>query len=223
MLDGGRYSLFIAAIALAVVLGAGFLYGAVAGLAGGVVEEAMMRLLDGLFALPRLPVGIVILVFVGLHGNALTLAFSIAAVSWLTTARLVRGQVVALRAAEFIRAAEALGARRRAIALRHVLPNVAPVLVLAGVLELPALLLAESLFSVLGLGIDAPQATWGTIAYDAERWGQFWAILLPSLAIATFAVLATLVADGIAEGLDPRAPTRRRLGLLATARRAIRG
>lgn len=130
--EGGRYSLGISAAALAIIAVIGYVYGAVAGLAGGRLDAVLMRLIDGLLALPRLPVSIVLLVVLNQTAQtvwAVVLALSV--VSWMLTARLVRGQVLTLRQTEYVRAARALGARRRWILVRHVLPNTLAILVVA--------------------------------------------------------------------------------------------
>jgi oligopeptide transport system permease protein len=231
MAEGGRFSLFIAAAATALILLAGTLYGTVAGVAGGKLDEVMMRLLDGLFALPRFPFYVAILSIVGLGGNVLTLVLALSAVSWLTTARLVRGQLLSVKQRDFVRAARAIGARGRQVALRHLVPNSLGILLVAVLLELPAILLAEALVSVLGLGLNPPQATWGTIAQDGQAFGRLYEVLLPSLAIAAFAVCVSFVADGVDDALDPRRAAERGPGglrrafggLAGSARRATVG
>lgn len=151
----------IAAAATAVILFLGLAYGVVAGFAGGRLDEAMMRLVDGLFAVPRLPAMIVILVLVGLGGGTLTLVFALSILGWMTTARLVRGQITSLREHDFVRAAEAVGARRGEVIVRHVVPNTLGVLVVAVLLEMPAIILGEAFLSLLGLGLNAPRGDLG--------------------------------------------------------------
>jgi ABC-type dipeptide/oligopeptide/nickel transport system permease subunit len=204
MAVGGRLSLLIGLGAIAVIVTVGLLYGAVAGLAGGKVDATMMRLLDGFLALPRLPIMIVILVMAGLSANLLTLIVALSIANWMVTARLVRAQVLSIRESDYVRAAHASGARGVRLLRRHVVPNVAGVLVVAAFLELPAIVLAEAFVSVLGLGVNPPTATWGTIAQDGMTSGRLWLVLLPSLALAVFAVVANVVADGLNDALDPR-------------------
>jgi peptide/nickel transport system permease protein len=201
----GRVSLAITGLALAAVLAFGFVYGAFAALVGGRVDGALMRMLDGLLALPRLPVAIVILV--ALDQTAMTIwavVLALAIVSWMLTARLVRGHVLVLREAEFMRAARAVGARRRRLLLRHVLPNTLGILVVATLLELPGVILGEAFLSVLGLGPNPPTPTWGNMAVEGVRFHRVWNVALPSAAIAVFAILANLLADSLQERLDPR-------------------
>jgi ABC-type dipeptide/oligopeptide/nickel transport system permease subunit len=201
----GRVSLAITGLALAAVLAFGFAYGALSALAGGRVDGLMMRVLDGLLALPRLPVSIVILV--ALNQSAMSIwavVLALAIVSWMLTARLVRGHVLVLREAEFVRAAKAVGARRRQILLRHVLPNTLGILVVATLLELPGVILGEAFLSVLGLGPNPPTPTWGNMAVEGVRFHRVWNVFLPSAAIAVFAILANLLADSLQQALDPR-------------------
>ncbi|HUP33772.1 MAG TPA: ABC transporter permease [Gaiellaceae bacterium] len=202
---GGRYSLGISAAALAIILALGFLYGAVSGLAGGKVDGFMMRILDGLLALPRLPISIVILVALNQQAQtvwAIILALSV--VSWMLTARLVRGQVLVLRESEHVRAARAIGARRLRIIFRNVLPNTLGTVVVAVLLELPGVILGEAFLSVLGLGPNPPTPTWGNIALEGVHFANVWAVTLPSAVIVLFAVCANLLADAFQETLDPR-------------------
>ena len=202
---GGRTTLLIAGAALAVIFVLGVGYGATSGLLGGRVDAVMMRLLDGLLAIPRLPVSIVILVFVGLQAqNVQTVVLALAIVNWMITARLVRGEVVLLKQQDYVRAARALGAGRSAVARRHVIPNSLGIVVVALFLELPAVILGEAFLAVLGLGPEAPTATWGNIALEGITFGRLWLVFLPSLAIGIFAVGAGLLADGLGDALDPR-------------------
>jgi ABC-type dipeptide/oligopeptide/nickel transport system permease subunit len=202
---GGRTTLLIAGAALGVILVLGVGYGATSGILGGRVDAAMMRLLDGLLAIPRLPVSIVILVFVGLQAqNIQTVVLALAIVNWMITARLVRGEVVLRKRQEYVRAARALGAGRAAIARRHIVPNALGIVVVAIFLELPAVILGEAFLAVLGLGPEAPTATWGNIALEGITFGRLWLVFLPSLAIGVLAVAASLFADGLGDSLDPR-------------------
>jgi ABC-type dipeptide/oligopeptide/nickel transport system permease subunit len=201
---GGRTTLLVASGAVALILLIGLVYGIVAGVAGGRVDEVMMRVLDGLLALPRLPVMIVILVFVGLRANLWTLVFALAIVNWMVTARLVRTQIVTLREQPFVRAARGLGAGWGQIAVRHLAPNALGVLVIAVFLELPGVVLGEAFVSVLGLGVNPPDATWGNIAQEGIERGRLYLVVLPSAAIGLVAVAANFVADGLHDALDPR-------------------
>ncbi|MGZ8782861.1 MAG: ABC transporter permease [Gaiellaceae bacterium] len=201
----GRVSLAITGSAIAIILAIGFVYGAVAGLAGGRVDGVLMRVLDGLLALPRLPVSIVILVALNMAAQTIwAVVFALAIVSWMLTARLVRGQVLVLREADYVRAARAVGATRRRILLRHVLPNTLGILVVVALLEIPGVIIGEAFLSVLGLGPNPPTPTWGNMAVEGIRFHRIWNVALPSAMIAVFAVLANLLADAFQEAIDPR-------------------
>ena len=224
MAEGGRVSLLVGVAAIAVILVIGFAYGAVAGYAGGRVDAVLMRILDALFAVPRLPVLVILLVVVGTAGSVGTLIVSLAVLGWMTTARLVRGQVATIRQADYVRAARAVGARPTHVVLRHVLPNSVGILLVALFLELPGVILAESFVSVLGLGLAPPQASWGGIAQEGLERSETDMLVLASVAIAVFAVLANLVADGLQDALDPRratAPRRRGLRERLRGRRDV--
>ena len=220
---GGRTTLEIAGGALGIILAVGSLWGACAALAGGAADSAMMRVVDGLLALPRLLIGIIILVALRLNAStvpAVVLALSVA--GWMLTARLVRGHVLGLKGREFVTAARALGARWPNIARRHLLRNSTGILLVVVLLELPTVVLGEAFIAVLGLGPSPPAATWGNIAYDGWMEHRAWDMLVATLAITVFAVSANLLADGIQDVLDPRrrrAVARARPRLLRGARR----
>jgi peptide/nickel transport system permease protein len=203
--DGGLTTLGIAAGALALILAVGIAYGTLAALAGGAIDATLMRLLDALLALPRLPVSIVVLVVLGFSGQTVwAVVLALAVVNWMLTARLVRGQVRAVRARPYVTAARALGAGHMHLARRHLIPNSLGVVVVAVLLELPAVILGEAFLSVLGLGPAPPTATWGNIAREGMHFSRTWLVLLPTVAIAGLAVGASLLADGLQAALDPR-------------------
>jgi oligopeptide transport system permease protein len=202
---GGRTTMLIASIALSAILATGVIWGTAAAMAGGLVDSVMMRLVDGLLAIPRLPVAIVILVALRLNAqNVLTIALALAVVGWMQTARLVRGQVLSLTSRDYVRAARALGASRFEIARRHVIPNSTGIILVAILLELPTVVLGEAFIAVLGLGPDPPTATWGNIAQDGLYFARLWEPFLASTAIALFAISANVLIDGVDEMLDPR-------------------
>jgi oligopeptide transport system permease protein len=207
---GGRTTLLIAFAALLIILVIGLAYGTVAGLAGRRVDMLMMRVLDGLLAIPRLPVSIVILVVLSLRAqNVQTVVLALSIVNWMLTARLVRGEVLSLRKRDYVRAAQALGAGRLDVARRHIVPNSLGIVVIAVFLELPGVVVGEAFLSVLGLGPEAPTATWGNIALEGIHFGRLSMVFLPSAAIALFAIAANLLADGLHDALDPRRWSRR--------------
>jgi peptide/nickel transport system permease protein len=205
---GGTVSLAIAAAALAIILAVGLTYGTASALAGHRLDALLMRVVDGLIALPRLPVSIVILVVLGFRAATVwAVVLALAAVNWMLTARLVRGQVLSIRGRDYVKAARVIGSTRLGLARRHVVPNALGVVAVAVVLELPSVILGEAFLSVLGFGPSPPTATWGNIALEGMRFSNVWLVFLPSLAIATLAIAANLLADGLQAALDPRRET----------------
>jgi ABC-type dipeptide/oligopeptide/nickel transport system permease subunit len=202
---GGRTTLLIAGGALALILAMGTLYGTLAGLAGSKVDNALMRLVDGMLAIPRLPIAIVLLVVLSVHAQTVAaMAFALSVASWMLTARLVRGQVRSLKQRQFIVAARAAGATWTRIARRHVLPNTAGTILIAVFLELPAVIVGEAFLSILGLGPNPPTATWGNIAYNGLQYFRLWEMTLATIAIAIFVLAANTIADGLHDAFDPR-------------------
>ena len=207
---GGRTSFAIAAIALAIILVIGVVYGTIAAVTGPRADAAMMRLVDGLFAIPRLPVAIVILVALRLNAQSVVaVAFALSVFGWMLTARLVRGQVRAVRTRDYVRAAVALGARWPQIARRHLLPNSLGIILIAVLLELPTVIVGEAFLAVLGLGPEAPTATWGNMAEAGLHFSRAWEMLLASGMIAAFALSANVLVDAVHDALDPRRELRR--------------
>jgi oligopeptide transport system permease protein len=201
---GGRASMLIAIAALAVAGLIGVLYGSIAGLAGGRVDNLMMRVLDGAFALPRFAILVSIVAVLGRHGSTYwTLVFGLAIVSWMTTARLVRGEVVRLKQTQYVNAARSLGAKRLHLLRKHIGPSTVGIVTIAVFLELPGLVLTEALVSALGLGPS--DATWGNVAWLGIQEGQLSHVAYVSAALAIFAICANFIADGLQEALDPRA------------------
>jgi ABC-type dipeptide/oligopeptide/nickel transport system permease subunit len=207
---GGRTSFLIAGIALGIILVIGVLYGTAAAIAGRRLDGLLMRIVDGLFAIPRLPVAIVVLVALKLNAqNELTVAFALSIVGWMLTARLVRAQVRGLRSRDYVRAARALGAGWLQITRRHLLPNSTGIIVIAILLELPTVILGEAFLSILGLGSEAPTATWGNIAEQGMRFSRIWEMFLASAVIVAFALSANVLADALHDVIDPRRRTAR--------------
>jgi oligopeptide transport system permease protein len=202
---GGRVSMGIGFVATFVILVAGIAYGSVAGFIGGRLDNAMMRVLDALYGLPYLPFAIIVL---AIFGNATfwTMVIALSIVSWFTTARIVRGQIITLKENDYVRAAKAVGARWYRILGRHLLPNTLGVLVIAVFLELPGVILGEAFLSFIGLGISPPDASWGQMAEEGRRAYRSspHIIVVPSLAIATLVLCANFIADGLRDALDPR-------------------
>jgi oligopeptide transport system permease protein len=192
ILYGGRVSLLVGIAATAVSLTIGLLWGSVAAYFGGKVDAVMMRIVDILYALPFT---IFVILLMTVFGRNFVLLFvAIGAVEWLTMARIVRGQVLALKKQEFIEAAIALGLRKRRIILRHLIPNVLGPVAVYTTLTIPAVMLLEAFLSFLGLGVQPPMSSWGTADQGrrGDDGGSAVAAALPGRAVHADAVLAQL-------------------------------
>jgi ABC-type dipeptide/oligopeptide/nickel transport system permease subunit len=208
---GGRTTLLIVLIAVAIIAVLGISYGAISALGGRMTDAFLMRVLDGLIALPRIPIAIVILVALSLNAqNVQTVALALGIVGWMLTARLVRGQLVSLRETDYVHAARALGAKRRQVLRRHLLPNSSGVLAVALLLELPTIVIGEAFLAVLGLGPQPPTATWGNIADEGLHFGRVWQMTLATGMIVLFALTANVIVDALSEALDPRSQVAQR-------------
>jgi oligopeptide transport system permease protein len=202
---GGRVSIGIGFVGTLVILAIGVLYGAVSGFIGGKLDNGMMRFLDAIYGLPYLPFAIITLQIFGVV-NFWTMVIALTIVSWLTAARVVRGQIMSLKENDYVRAARAVGARWYRILGRHLLPNTLGILVVFVFLELPAVILGEAFLSFLGLGINPPKASWGSLAEEARSsfLSHPWLIVIPSIAIGYLILCANFIADGLRDALDPR-------------------
>jgi ABC-type dipeptide/oligopeptide/nickel transport system permease subunit len=208
---GGRTTLLIVVIAVAIIGVLGIGYGALSALSGRLTDAFLMRVLDGLFALPRLPIAIVILAALKLNAqNVQTVALALGVVGWMLTARLVRGHLRSLREHDYVRAARAVGASWPQVLRRHLLPNSAGILAVALLLELPTVVIGEAFLAVLGLGPQAPTATWGNIVDEGLHFGRVWQMSLATGMIILFALAANVVVDALSEALDPRSQVGRR-------------
>jgi oligopeptide transport system permease protein len=204
-LYGVRISLLIGLLATAVSLVIGVTWGAVAGYLGGRTDELMMRCVDVLYALPYLFIVIIFSTTFG-RGSLAGLLIAIGAVGWLTTARIVRGQTLALKRREFIEAARATGVGSAAIVLRHIVPNlIGPVAVYA-TLTIPQMILFESFLSFLGLGVQEPLASLGSLINGGAREMQSapWMLLIPAAVLVLLLLCFNLIGDGLRDALDPR-------------------
>jgi oligopeptide transport system permease protein len=202
---GGRISIAIGFAATIAIMIVGILYGSISGFAGGKIDNALMRFLDALYGLPYLPFAILTLAIFGTV-NFWTMVVALTVASWFTTARVMRGQIITLKENDYVRAANALGARWYRVLFRHLLPNTLGVIIIFVFLELPNVVLGEAFLSFIGLGISPPKASWGTLAQDGYSAYQAhpYIIVIPSLMIAWLILSAFFVADGLRDALDPR-------------------
>jgi oligopeptide transport system permease protein len=202
---GGQISIAIGFAATFFILLIGVFYGSIAGFIGGKLDNAMMRFLDALYGLPYLPFAIITLAIIGTQ-NFLAMTIALTVASWFTTSRIVRGQIITLKENDYVRAARAVGARWYRILVRHLLPNTLGVLIIAIFLELPNVVLGEAFLSFIGLGINPPTASWGSMAQDGREAYRLHpeVLFIPSLAIALLVMCANFIADGLRDALDPR-------------------
>lgn len=200
---GARVSLMVGFIATLVSLLIGVTWGAVAGYYGGTIDSVMMRIVDILFCLPFMFFVIMLMVFVGRYIYLLFLALG--AVQWLTMARVVRGQILSLKQREFVEAARATGVRELTIIFRHLIPNTAGPIIVYATLNVPVVMLAEAFLSFLGLGVQPPKASWGSLAAEgAATMDLFpWLIIFPGMALALTLFSLNFLGDGLRDALDP--------------------
>ena len=209
VLLGGRISLMVGIISTLVSLIIGITFGATAGYLGGKVDEVMMRIVDVLYAIPYMMVVIVLLAFFGGQsplGQLFLLFAALGAVSWLTMARIVRGQVISLKNQEFILAARATGVRTWKIIARHLVPNTLGPVIVYATLTIPSVMLLEAFLSFLGLGVQAPLASWGSLAADGiQNIAIFpWQLLCPGVTMAITLFSLNFMGDGLRDALDPQ-------------------
>ena len=209
VLIGGRISLMVGLISTFVSLLIGTGYGATAGYLGGRTDEVMMRIVDVLYSVPYMMVVIVLLALFGGRsplGQLVLLFLALGAVSWLTMARIVRGQVITLKNQEFVLAARATGVTPARIVARHLVPNTLGPVIVYATLTIPSVMLLEAFLSFLGLGVQAPLASWGSLAADGvQNIAVFpWQLICPGLTMAVTLFSLNFVGDGLRDALDPQ-------------------
>ena len=219
LLYGGRVSLLVGIVAALCAAIIGTAIGLLAGYYGGVLDALLMRLADGVIALPLLPLLIVLaaidLTKLGLpdalanseQASLYRIVVLIALVGWTTVARLVRGATLSLKAREYVRAAEAMGAKAPRIMLVHILPNAISPIIVATTLSIGNVILLESVLSFLGLGIQPPIASWGNMLTNAQEliWSAPALAVYPGLLIFVTVIAFNFLGDGLQDALDPRA------------------
>jgi len=204
LLAGLGVSLAIGVVATSVSLVIGVIWGATAGYLGGRVDELMMRVVDTLYSLPF--IFFVILLMVTFGRNIFLIFLAIGAVEWLTMSRIVRGQTLSLKSKEFIEAARAAGLTSGQIITRHIVPNLLGPVVVYVTLTIPAVIIAESFLSFLGLGVQPPMASLGTLiatgAQDMEM--APWLLVFPSATMVVTLMAFNFIGDGLRDALDPK-------------------
>lgn len=202
---GARISLAVGFLATSVIVLVGVIYGAVAGYIGGKVDSLMMRFVDLLQVLPYLIIVIILMVFLG--RNILNIFIAIGLIEWLTMARIVRGQVISLKKMEFVEAARASGLTTPKIILKHIMPNTLSSVIIYATLSIPSVILAEAFLSFIGLGVQAPMASWGTLIQDGVSAMEVypWMILFPCITLVFTLLFLNFLGDGLRDALDPKA------------------
>jgi oligopeptide transport system permease protein len=203
-LIAGRVSLAIGLLAGLVAVVIGVLYGATSGFIGGKTDEAMMRVVDILYALPFTFFVIMLVVFFG--RNFILMFLAVGAVLWLDMARIVRGQALSIKRQEYVQAAEALGVSRWGILLRHVIPNLLGPVVIYMTLLVPQVIILESFLSFLGLGVQEPMASWGVLISAGSKNidTATWLLIYPSLFLISTLFALNFIGDGLRDALDPK-------------------
>jgi oligopeptide transport system permease protein len=225
VLQGGRISLMVGIISTVVSLIVGVSYGAIAGYLGGKIDNVMMRFVDILYAIPYILIVIVLMAAFGgentpqwiqsisnLFGGGaglnqiFLLFFALGLVSWLTMARVVRGQILSLKNQEFVLAAKATGVSTPKIIFKHLVPNALGPVIVYATLTIPSVMLTEAFLSFLGIGVQAPYASWGSLAADGiKNIAIFpWQLIFPGVTMALTLFSLNFLGDGIRDALDPQ-------------------
>lgn len=204
MVYGARISLAVGFLATLVSFLIGVTWGATAGFMGGKVDNVMMRIVDVMYGLPFMFLVILLMVVFGQEIFLLFLALG--AIQWLTMARIVRGQVISLKSQEFVEAARTIGVSNVAIIFRHLIPNALGPIIVYATLTVPAVMLEEAFLSFLGLGVQAPQTSWGALISEGRQLMETapWLIFYPGAALAITLLSLNFLGDGLRDALDPQ-------------------
>jgi len=205
LLYGARISLLVGFVATFVALVIGVTWGMVAGFYGGKIDSIMMRIVDILYGLPFIIFVILLMVIFG--SNIWLLFGAIGAVEWLTMSRIVRSQVISIKNQEFVMAAQAMGVSSFGMFRKHILPNILGPIAVYATLTIPQVMLLESFLSFLGLGIQPPMSSWGTLIKDGIEGmlvGYWWMIIFPGLTFTITLFALNFFGDGLRDALDPK-------------------
>jgi peptide/nickel transport system permease protein len=205
VLYGSQITLAISALATCVTVAVGTAWGAIAGFYGGRIDGVMMRIIDAALSVPRILI-LIAVVAIAQTVSLPWLALLIGLTGWFATSRMVRAQVLSLREQDFTTAARALGARDREIIWRHLLPNVASTVIVAATITLGHVVYLEAALSYLGIGVQPPTPSWGSIIHDGSEQivTYWWLSLFPGLAIVITCLAANVLGDGLRDAFDPR-------------------
>ena len=204
IMQGTQMSLVVAFVATMVSVFIGVCYGAIAGYFGGRVDAIMMRFVDIMYALPYILFVIILVVIFG--RNPILLFVGIGCLEWLTMARIVRGQTLSLKEREFVEAARASGANSWSIIFKHIVPNLTGPVVIYATLTIPEIIITESFLSYLGLGVQEPQTSLGTLISQGSEVAVAlpWMLLGPAVILVAMLIAFTYLGDGLRDALDPK-------------------
>jgi oligopeptide transport system permease protein len=205
---GGRISIGIGVLGTITALLIGIFFGATAGYAGGRIDNLIMRFVDVMYGLPYMLIVIIMMAIIG--RNVFILFVAIALVSWLTIARVVRGQIISLKNSEFVQAAKSTGASTPRIVALHLLPNTVSIIIVYSTLSLPQFIKNESFLSFLGLGVSAPLASWGSLVSEGVRVMELypWLLIAPAIVMTLFLFAMNFLGDGLRDSFDPQGKNR---------------
>jgi len=205
---GGQVSIAIGLIGTITSVLIGIVMGAIAGYVGGKTDYMIMRVVDVMYGLPYMLLVIILMAIFGRNIFNLFLALSL--VSWLTVARVVRGQLISLKNSEFVEAARSMGASPARIIFRHLVPNSLGIIIVFSTLRVPTFIMNEAFLSFLGLGISAPYASWGSLVGDAVEGmaSYWWRLFFPALAMTIFLFAMNFLGDGLRDAFDPHSKNR---------------
>ena len=203
MLYGSRVSLLVGIVPTVISMLAGAILGIIAGYNGGRTDAIIMRIADIMLAFPSMFLAMVIMYTLG--DGMINIFLALALVNWASVARIVRAETLKLKETEFVEAARSIGVKKLAIMFRHILPNCIPSLIVLFTLNIPSAILSESSLSFLGIGIKAPQASWGLMVNAGRQflYSQPWLSLSPSVAIMLIVLAFNFLGDGLRDILDP--------------------
>jgi len=209
---GARISMMVGLVGTLTAVFFGILIGAISGYIGGWLDNLLMRFVDIMYGLPYMLIVIILMAMFRKEGQSsiVILFVGIALVSWLTIARVVRGQIISLKNSEFVEAARSMGASTGRIIFRHLLPNTIGVIIVFTSLSLPSFIMNESFLSFLGIGVSAPLSSWGSLVSEGANTMELypWQLLAPAIEMTVFLFFMNFLGDGLRDALDPQSKNR---------------
>jgi len=201
---GSQISIAIGLIGAFISITLGTIIGAVSGYVGGKLDNMIMRFVDIMYGLPYM---LIVIILMALFGrNIINLFVALGMVSWLTVARVIRGQIISLKHSEFVEAARSVGASNRRIIFHHLVPNTIGIIIVFTALRIPGFIMMEAFLSFLGLGVSAPYASWGSLIGDGVAGMEIyaWRLIFPAFAMILFLFAMNFISDGLRDALDPQ-------------------